>query len=278
MWEVAAGSIRYKTIRLQEDILKPEEPYTEKEKASLWPFSHPKLPYEFAKVRDSKTALRFELRYAPLGYDYLVSNPEERKKGDPLDWVLEHAKFVRFALELIYAMADELEEKLIRLLKDGITKNQENHDNIAGHSIYGFSYPSGAYQKTSTARLPLSHADALGLGRVTVTEMVNANIANIRQELVPRYQDLVWVRIFHALIEVIWSMVGDIAVKAQQEGGGYLRRCEWCQTPFLATHKRQRFCPPPEGSQQSLCGEKYRWHKMQRNPKRKEAKNERSHS
>ena len=79
--------------------------------------------------------------------------------------------------------------------------------------------------------------------------------------------------VYRSLVEAIWSMVGELALKVQTGNTkGYFKRCHECDTPFLATDKRQQFCPRPEGDlverNQSLCGLKYR----QRNQKPKDGK------
>jgi len=191
---------------------------------------------------------------------------------------------------MLLALAYEDGEEVVKLLKTITTEKGGIHVDSAGDRTITISYLRGVRRGASTAILPSPGIAALQVGWDTMVDLVNANTAKIREELVQRQElmwverdvtvmvasrreGLVWVRRYGALIEVIWSMVGDIAVKGHQDGEVYLRRCEWCRIPFLATDKRQRFCPPPAGSKKSLCGLKYRWHKMQINPKRKEVTN-----
>ena len=276
MWKADTGIQRFRDIRLENDILKPGEPYTEKKKAVLWPFKKPTLPTEFAKVRDAKSAIRFERRFAPLGYDQLVTDfIKERKDGDPIDWVLEHARFVRFALNLMWYLAFGREQELRKLIdseKTGVLYPQ-GHDQI--------TYPHGAYKQT----LLLSHAgytdkEIVWLTRTIVAMLVSDNTEKMHQVLEGGREELIWVRRFNGLIEAIWSMVGDLATKAEQQSEKeYFVRCEHCKEVFFSDDGRQRFCPPVEGQagrRQSLCGLQYRQHKLQ--AKQKEAHSERTHS
>lgn len=280
MWQVELGLKRFKDIKLENGILKPGELNLKQGELTLWPFRRPDLPTEFAKVHDDKSAIRFELDYAPLGYDYLVGSPDDQKGGDPLEWVLEHARFVRFAIDLVYSFAHQDAPSLKTLLKEHTTKIEYETPMLDSGIVMSskgsfpyaelrvFTYPSGFSYKEGTTLFPTIDSDILGVIPSLIANLVNDNTKNMHQEL---WQDeFLWVMRFRSLIEVIWSMVGDIALKSTGEGD-YFRRCEWCNTPFLATDKRQRFCPPPEVGgglkKQSLCGLQYRQHKVQANKK-----------
>jgi len=110
---------------------------------------------------------------------------------------------------------------------------------------------------------PRTSKEAQEMAIHIIKTVVNDNTKGIRMELKDEGDGLIiWNRQYSALIEAIWLMVGDMAI-ITREGNDrlYLRRCEWCNTPFKATHKRQRFCPPDIGNQ-SLCGLKYRQHRF----------------
>lgn len=193
--------------------------------------------------------------------------------------MLEHAKWVRFALDLIYFFAHQDAPSLKKLLKEYTTKVEYETpllDSIIVRpdkgrfpyaNLHVFTYPCGSISKEGTILFPTIDSDVLGIVPSLIANLVNDNTRNMHQEL--WQSEFLWVMHFRSLIEVIWSMVGDIAVKSTGEGD-YFRRCEWCNTPFLATDKRQRFCPPPEGwagkRNQSLCGLQYRQHKLQAKP------------
>ena len=258
MWQ-ATGIHRYRNIRLENDHLKADGAYD-----VIFPFDKPDLPNTFAKVNDAKSALKFELKYAPLGYDSLLANPKKGKSGDPLKWVLEHARFVRFALDLTQALAMENGPGAIRLLRDIVKYEDVILPNI--QRAGDLTYPSGVTTITTIVPAPKSESDALWSIPTILSFFVNANTRNIKQELwINSKGRIMSIRRFHALIEAIWSMVGDLAMKAQQEEEKrYFRRCIWCNTPFLATDKREKFCPPILGKE-SLCGLKFRQRKYQAN-------------
>jgi hypothetical protein len=57
---------------------------------------------------------------------------------------------------------------------------------------------------------------------------------------------------FKALIQLIYWQVADWI------NGERLRACEECQTIFFASDDRQRFCPPPQGINESRCARRAR--------------------
>jgi len=260
MWQ-ATGKTRFKKVWLQDGILKADGA-----DGVLWPFSELDLPSEFARVTDPRSALRFERRYSSLGYDSLVINPDERRGGDPLEWVLEQAKFVRLALELMYALAYQDGNNALRQFRYlNLKMIDDIHPAVRGCAT--LTYPAGAYNNETMIAVPRSEGEALWSAPSLIEIFVNANTRDIHQELVAGHNNELGSVLFcNTLIEAIWSMAGNIAVKTAGEGD-YFRRCEWCNTPFLATDKRQKFCPTPEGlsgkRKQSLCGLQYRQHKLQ---------------
>lgn len=266
MWEAehtGLGLVRYKNIELEGGILKAKEPLG----GPLWPFREPTLPTEFYNIRDAKTAIAFERQYAPLGYDSLVNDPSERKGGDPLDWILDHARFVRLALDLIEAIAGEERQQLIKLLNSVMMDTspfpKDAQAQYQANSV--LTFPSGAYKVSLASRRPLNGKDAEGIARGVIAELVTHNTENVRSKLVARLKDLIWGQYYHALIEIVWSMAGELAARSSQ-GNIDLRKCLWCGAVFQVTHKRQRFCPPLESPyysrKQSSCGLKYRQHKL----------------
>ncbi len=277
-WEVEMGVQRYKDIRLENGILIPGKLNLEQGMMNIWPLQQPNLPTEFAKVKDTQSAIYFELDYTPLGYDYLVYNPRERKGGDPLDWVLEQALWVRFALDMIFAFSQQDSPRLRELLESHtkeagletsiveIVVEKEGKSSFPNAKHRVFRYPDGAGYANAETLYPNKPGDVLSVVPSLIATLVNANTKGMRQELWEK--EFVWVRKYRTLIEVIWSMVGELAVRSTAEGD-YFRRCEWCGTPFLANDKRQRFCPD-EFSKQSLCGLKYRQYKLEAKQKQKD--------
>ena len=283
MWQ-SVGRERYRTIWLEDDIIKAKDVYED-----LYPFDKPDLPNAFAKVNDAKSALNFERKYAPLDYDLLLvntksewefirkyaplkydftpANLEEKKGGDPVWWVIEQARFVRFALDLMYTLAIKHGRGTLRLFREFVVYEDHDCPGLQGTGV--LTYPHGAIIGTTTAPAPKSESDALWYAPSVIALLVNANTKNIHRELMISFRGKIMsVQWYYALIEAIWSMVGDLAMKAQQEGeSGYFQRCELCNSVFFAKDKRQRFCPPNIG-QQSLCGLKFRQRKCQANKSR----------
>ena len=257
MW-VSTGRTRYRKVWIEDEILKADDPYE-----PLWPFSHLDLPNEFARVQDSESAIRFELKYAPLDYDSLVVDPEDRKGGDPIEWVLKQAWYVRSTLELIYALAWGDGGRALRLFNRFVVHKDRSHPALRGTG--DLTFPSGAYEETVIVPAPRSERDALWYAPHLISLLVNRNTAHIHQELIPNSRGTIRsVQICHSMIEAMWSMVGTLAMKAQHdEERPYFGICDECDTPFFAKDKRQKYCPPAEGEgKQSLCGLKHRQHKF----------------
>ena len=55
-----------------------------------------------------------------------------------------------------------------------------------------------------------------------------------------------------SLLSVIYRHARELAI------GGRISSCAYCRSPFVQTDKRQRFCPPDEGSRESRCAWNFR--------------------
>jgi hypothetical protein len=256
MWK-SAGKTRYKKICVENDILRAYDAYE-----SLWPFENPNLPSEFSKVQDSKSAVKFELRYAPLDYDFLLDDPKKRRGGDPIEWVLEQARFIRGALELVHAIANEDGNAALRFYRNYVKNSNDTHPALRGTGK--ITYPSGAYCVPTIVNAPVTAKDALWCAPSIITILVNGNTTHLHRELMLDSKGkIVEVQLYRALTEAMWSMIGTLAIKAQLgEERPHFRMCKFCGTIFFANHGRQWFCPPIWG-QQSSCGNAIRQRKYQ---------------
>jgi len=160
----------------------------------------------------SRSAIRFERRYSPLGYGSLLVKPRpQEKQGDPLEWVLKQAKFVKLTLELIYALAYQNGNDALRQFQYlNIKMTDSIHPAVRGGGM--LTYPSGAYNHETMISVPRSEAEALRAAPHIIEILVNANTENIRQQLIVHHKGrLGSVLFFNALIETIWSMLGELA-------------------------------------------------------------------
>lgn len=268
------------------------------------PMDCPNLPNAFAKVIDGKTAIRFVENWGLLGYTRL----QHMAEAEPLVWVLRQARSVRFILNLVeklHTRGGYLEE-LISFLKresvnrEGVQFRHSRHRYIFG--VYDLAFDADYLAKGFFAPAGLSpdETQSLLLGRTNygsakltdgalvkelaygvIAACVNGNTVNMRRFFDDRDGKLNNCMTYKALIEVIWHQVGDIVLQIQE--GKEMRVCDECQTPFLVTDGRQRFCPSletedPYSWRQSACGLRYRQRKHRQNDNRKEAKHERSHT
>ncbi|MFC2059010.1 hypothetical protein ACFLTS_05170 [Chloroflexota bacterium] len=267
------------------------------------PMDYPDLPNAFAKVKDEKTAKKFVEGWGLLGYTHLKNMAE----AEPLDWVIQQAKSVKFVMNLIERLNNRSGNlgELIRFLKEeSVNGKDAEFRRIRSRYITGYynlvigtdshvraffapaaptpdqtqSLLSGNYNYTN---IGLTDDDIVKeFTRRIITTCVNENTINIRPFLDVKNGDLTACITYEALIEVIWYQVGDIGIRAQH--GTEMRVCEECGDTFLARDDRQRFCPALEmvvARKQSTCGLRYRQRKArQKGQTNEEAHNERPHS
>ena len=138
-----------------------------------------------------------------------------------------------------------------------LIKSEKTESDLPGHDQ--IIYPCGAYKKTfQLLHNGYTDEEVVWLTRTIIAMLVNDNTEKIRQVLKGGREESVWLRRFNSLIEAIWSMVGDLAVKTEQQSEkAYARQCEECGEMFFSNDRRQKFCPPIEGldgHRQSTCG------------------------
>ncbi|MBM3131731.1 MAG: hypothetical protein FJZ95_01695 [Chloroflexi bacterium] len=255
------------------------------------PFKSENLPNAFARIDKArargetpeKAAISFESRYGALGYHTLVMRAGGKPVGgDPLDWVLAHAGAVRFALDLIMALDPGNNEILADFLKDraryvkGTPTCDWEDDNLYGSFdvAIGASYGPHWFSRQIPPILgdrvePVKGELVRSFAIAILAYLVTANTEGVRYCFREDGGRMTAYRSWDALIEVIWALVGDMAVSATEQDKrkgklAHIRGCALCHTPFLAHHGRERYCPPPEGSKESLCGRTARMRKLRK--------------
>jgi hypothetical protein len=86
-------------------------------------------------------------------------------------------------------------------------------------------------------------------------DIIGPNIFDVRrQPFVTRDNTLSSDFASPALVEIAYWMLLNTA----QDETGRVERCEDCESLFIATHGRQRFCPPCPGQRESSCALRHR--------------------
>jgi hypothetical protein len=253
---------------------------------SYCPFDFPLLANALAKVSDEADALQFVRAYGLLGYSGLLHSDLEAQdvawKGDPLPWFLAQASSIRFALHLIASLPDASDEDLARRLRaQTIDAPLKAFDPLAedDDAVLGFQLvegprvvfkPLGEPERWSE-KMPSQVGKHQVLAAELLAHLVNANTGGVRHKL--RYHSLdngihrgLTAR---ALIEAIWSMVGEAASLATESRFSGVRLCEECGAPFIVTNMRQKFCPNARlgDSSESNCGARARMRRKRRDKK-----------
>jgi hypothetical protein len=248
------------------------------EMTSYMPMAHPELPDELAKIdgRGRDGVLEFVRHYGLLGLWRFMLPPAPGQRpaararaiaepmrlenkdtgevkaqllikgiddvyGDPVAWILGHARSVRLVLELAGALddKDELAERLEALkATDGsgwpIAFPLMRHED---------RYP--ALWKTRPAATPRETALKV------IAYQLNDALRNISRVLGPSRTGAPCLESRFSpedLIACIYWLLADAVV------GGTIRRCPSCGRFFTATHDRMKFCPRPFGQEgTSLC-------------------------
>jgi len=253
------------------------------------PFSHSNLPNALAKVQDEADVVNFVQSYGLLGYSpRLLFGPKPRElaqlydamKGDPVDWVLAHARTVRFALRLLHALQYPGDGLLLDVLQEEWRPFEGPPDLDDPEVTRGFAaLEKGgivgrfgvALGAETTMLVPVTvlpeHAGRPEATRAVAQEllvlMVSSNTVGVTQSLTVRNGTFGVQRRATSLIEVIWYHVGEMALIQQhaqttgEDNGKAIRTCEECGSPFLVTDQRERFCPSPFGGP-SLCASRNR--------------------
>jgi hypothetical protein len=212
-------------------------------------------------------------------------------EGDPVEWILSHARSVNFALELITEArlqraeaelaAEEKKAGINRALDKALVEGRvralvEKNITIIPFNTVVSNAPDGA--KASGHMWPIGTSNEFAqysaatwadnfehLIPQMLSNVVNKNTAGVRPQLMysgegPNGLQLQFSA--NALVEVVWYKVGEMAAMAWQRDGAGLRSCKACGRLFIVTDRRQMFCPknslPGQQIGSSSCGSRYR--------------------
>lgn len=241
------------------------------------PFEITNLPNRLAKVEDRKGALEFVQEYGLLGYANLLPQNDANiafgiYERDPISWFLAQANTIRFVMHLLRLTQEKEEKHILSFMEEQTMKVPE----ITIHPYYEIGpeqliavhlFAEGAETVITPFYSHYGKGEYHLLALQTVSHLINVNTAGVRRRFVidakkPRFTTQLSA---NALIEVIWYLVGNAALISQEGNGKSIKNCKECNLPFIATDRRQQFCPPsavPGKRQQSLCGAKWRMRKF----------------
>lgn len=254
---------------------------------SYCPFDFPLLANALAKVSDEADALQFVRAYGLLGYSGLTSirsslEAVDAWEGDPLPWFLAQASSIRFALHLIASLPGASDEDLSRRLRAQTIEAPLRAFNPSAEEEYiltGFQLAEGSRvvfkpldePERWSEKVPSQVGKHQVLAAELLAHLVNANTAGVTHRL--RY-NILDNRIHRgltarALIEAIWSMIGEAAAPPAESRFSGVRLCEECGAPFIVTNVRQKFCPNARlgDSSESNCGARARMRRKRRDKK-----------
>lgn len=244
---------------------------------SYLPAGRPEVATEFAKLHegDADAVRKFAEKWGRLGYDVLLSEasiePDEAGSSsegeEPLEWIWAHARGVRICLQLAdflrngdtkgikdtlharrvprfraYVETDSPDEQPTEL---GRTRDANTFATVYGkvHSVHTHLWVLGKDHQVNALKV--------------IRQIVNANLHRLTPTL--RFTDdkrgLKLGYGFTALIDAIWWHTARYVLYQD------LARCEHCGNLFERRHGKERFCPPPEGSKESLCRRNASYHR-----------------
>jgi hypothetical protein len=229
------------------------------------PLSRPELPAEFAKVAtgDETALLGFVRCYGLLGYERAWRFPLEavgavrgrfytpHLPGDPLAWVIAHARAVKLGGELARGLSAP--EELARLIEGLTVRGALGRDEITFlRAVRGYTRPV----QVQMAAARDHHETALRI----VEMIVSPNLEGISRALItehrrPGEKTKAMTSVFYPqnLLDCVYWLLADAIV------GTAIRRCQHCGRFFVATHNRMRFCPRPMGQKGvSLCMNRFK--------------------
>lgn len=206
------------------------------------PGSRPELPAQVAKIEDEETALAFVRRYGLLGFDAAFRESERTvdgtrrrlEHGDPVEWVLSHARTIRLVMLLAEAIDDS--GRLRSILADA-----RANPNARTHFV--FVMAARGNRKPVAGEVRYSGSDREDALRV-IADVLNWNLGGISRGFVVERQvsgslGLTSMFLTQNLLDCVYWLLAD-AVTAARVG-----LCLECRNPFVVTHDARKFCPRP---------------------------------
>ena len=234
------------------------------------PFSESSLPTALARVSSGQISpLEFASMYGELGFSWIVrrellpgfsvslprtnewkaahiryrayrdavySASRSLPEGDPLEWLMAHARTVALCLQFIGLLecGDEM-------------ATREEVECIPAHKPFARGVHL-VHLPVRRWRNSLKGHRASQVIRPQLCNLITQNISGVRREFITDpFNSHVGSFFFGATIEAVyWQLADNMEAKM-------VRRCDECHRFFIARDKRQRYCPALPGSTRSRC-------------------------
>ena len=201
------------------------------------PVKNYEIPGEILKLREKSTKdlIMFCKRYGDCG---LEENKNKIKIDPEIDWIWTHAKTISFILTLSYYF----QQKDVSGIRKTIV---QNCDYEPGNHQIQFD----AAIQFSVKRIAWSYSeDFVQLASIIISDIINQNISNVTRvarlnETNSNDRNYTFASLFDV---AYWQILDTIE-------GGEIRKCDECDSPFIVTNKRQKFCPKLEFQSASNC-------------------------
>jgi hypothetical protein len=280
-YEIRDGAVVPFTLGKQVNVLLQYPP----DGLTYLPMTRLELPGEFAKLASGAATdiLEFVQQYGLLGYYYaqelepvgaarVIPGPATAyaaaRAGDPISWIIAHAKTVELALQVGEAFDDQAR---LRECLEFLTSESDGRP----EKMIAFSYAvRGRRHPTSTRLYRLSNDHRTNALRLLST-ILAPNLRGISRTIdVNRTgQRIVSLFQFQGLIDAIYWHLADVVT------GGTIKRCAFpgCGHFFIATNLKRKYCPPPMGFRgESACANSDRQRIYRINQKAETAQKERT--
>jgi hypothetical protein len=211
------------------------------------PMLRPELPSEFAKLSSEQEVLRFVGNYGLLGFSQASittrsAEPHAEETNEPIDWILGHARTVRFILEVHDALLKPTAlRKIIKRELVPVPANPKTR--VEGFTMLTFA-ERGLREPRQVRAEEYGYkpraANFSDFARIVIADILTLNLEGVHRHVCPTL-DSVWRA--DSLIDVIYWLLAD-AVSSRT-----VKRCRFCGQFFTAaTTSKRLYCPPPLNS------------------------------
>lgn len=200
-------------------------------------------------AQERVTPTDFANRFGYMGYNELVPS-EYRCGGEPLNWLLAHARTLFVAFHVIHLVNPARRSELHRKKLAEYIRNE---------------LPYGPYAQLGwifqVPALRGSAGSSVMAANNVLRYLINPNIDTVGRQLIADGTELKSIFVFQAPIQVAyWHLTSLIGKQS-------LRRCKECHRVFIDERNNVKFCLPAPGKKISRCKARFNIRKMRKHQK-----------